>query len=87
MVREIHQQNIPATFVTRPATAHFPLDGTLIIKLQILDAMVGRVLLHDGLEGNIIFRGTAEKMVYRRAQLRGWLSSVRSALKRILPKL
>ncbi|TQE10385.1 hypothetical protein C1H46_003982 [Malus baccata] len=51
------------TFVTRVGTTHFPLDGTLIIKLQISHAMVGRVLMHNGLEGNIIFKGATKRMV------------------------
>lgn len=42
-------QNQPKILaISRPETIHFPFNGTLVVKLQISNAIVGRVLIDNG---------------------------------------
>lgn len=55
--------------LTRPETGYPPFSGTLIIRLQIKDAMVDRVLIDNRSEVNIFFRGQLYKLA-------SWMKSI-----------
>lgn len=55
---EHHLKNL----VIRPEITYSPYNGALLIKLQISNAMVGRILIHNGSEGNILFAGATTRM-------------------------
>lgn len=46
----------------RLKTIYPPSNGTLVVRLQILDTMVDRVLIDNGSEVKILFRGAATRM-------------------------
>lgn len=63
--------NDPNQRTVGPKVVYHPINNSLVVKLQISDAMVGRVLIDYGTEGNIFFfRGTAEMM-----GILGWVNN------------
>lgn len=73
MTQREHLMKDPST---RPEAGYPPFNGTLIVRLQIKDATVDRVLIDNRSEVNILLRG----------QLEEWTSQMKSTQESPLSK-
>lgn len=52
----------PRNLITRPKKICSPPNGILVVKLQISDVVVGKVLMDNGSTNNFLFMGVATMM-------------------------